>query len=183
VSARQGTMLESRHIVARGGELVELHFQRVPDAPPPAPTPTEAGATANAHEKPSSGNGSNSRPRWLTTITLGSLAVVATGIAVGFSIAYEENLSNANALRGQIGNGRCGPPSPTMQCADLARVDKAEQRNGSLANGFYVAGGATAALAAASWFLWPKAKSSGSGLRPLPLIGERSPGMALSGTW
>jgi hypothetical protein len=183
VSARQGTTLESRHVVARGGELVELHFQRVPDAPPPAPTVIAAGAAADAHEEPSSGNSSTSRPRRITTIGLGSVAVVATGIAVGFSIAYEENVSNANALRRQIGNGGCRPPSPAMQCADLGSVDKAEQRNGSLANGFYVAGGATAALAVASWFLWPKARSSGNGLRAVPLIGERSPGMALSGAW
>ena len=183
VTARQGAMLEARHVVARGGELVELHFQRVPDAPSPAPTVIAAGAVAGALEKPSSGNGSNSRPRWIATIGLGTGAVVATGVAVGFSIAYEQNVSDANALRSQIGNGGCGLPSPATQCASLRSVDKAEQRNGSLANGFYVAGGATAALAVASWFLWPKARSSGRGLRAVPLIGERSPGMALMGTW
>ena len=33
VSARQGTLSETQHVTARGGELVELHFQRVAAAP------------------------------------------------------------------------------------------------------------------------------------------------------
>ena len=41
VTARQGTVIEAQHVVARGGELVELHFQRVADPPPP-PLPSPA---------------------------------------------------------------------------------------------------------------------------------------------
>jgi hypothetical protein len=187
VAARQGTVIESKHVVARGGELVELHFQRVPDAPQPALAAIGSSPAANAHDRLVQGDGLRSRAKWITTIAFGSVAVAAVGIAIGFSIAFEQSASDASALRQHIDPGGCRVPisnSVATQCSQLANVGHSQERNGALANAFYVAGGAAAILGVAGWVLWPKAKSPGSGLHPVPIVGEGGfGGMALSGTW
>jgi hypothetical protein len=108
--------------------------------------------------------------------------VATTGVAIGFSIAFEQNASDAKALRQRIGNvDNDGCLSPTPLCSQLGRIDDAEERNGALATGFYVAGAAAAAVGAASWFLWPGRKETG--VRVLPVVGGPVTGMALRGTW
>jgi hypothetical protein len=138
----------------------------------------------SSHEKesPAAGSDARSRARRITTIALGSAALAATGVAIGFSIAFEHNASDARGQRAQIGGPtNAGCPTPTTPCSMLWQIDDAEERNGALATGFYVAGGAAAALAAASWLLWPQAKDST--VRPSPIVGAGRAGVALQGAW
>jgi hypothetical protein len=180
VSARQGTFVEQQHVTVNGGQHLELHFQRVPDVPA-SPSPTGK-ALPRESASPASGSEARARARWVMTLALGSAALAATGVAIGFSIAFEHNASDARGLRAQIGNPQnAGCPTPTAMCSTLWQVDDAQERNGALATGFYVAGGVAGGLAAASWFLWPQAKDSG--LHPSPMVGAGRAGVALHGTW
>jgi hypothetical protein len=163
VSAHLGTSTETQHVVVRGGEIAEVHLQRLPDASPSPPASVRA--TAIAPEDTGTPRADpRSRARWITVVTLGSAALAATGVAAGFSIAFEQNASDARALRQAIGSpasAGCQPPSPAAQCPQLGAIDDAEERNGALATSFYIAGGAAAALAAATWVLWPQSHSNG----------------------
>ncbi len=179
VSARQGAFVEEQHVTAQGGQLLELHFQRVPDAPP-SPPPIDP--SSHERESPASGKEARSRARRITIIALGSAALAATGVAIGISIAFEGNASDARGLRALINSPtNSGCRTPTEPCTMLSQVDDAEERNGALATWFYVAGGAAAALAAASWLLWPQAKDST--LHPSPMVGAGRAGIALQGAW
>jgi hypothetical protein len=140
VSARLGTSTETQHVVVRGGEIAEVHLQRVPDASPSPPASVRA--TAIAPEDTGTPRADpRSRARRIAVVTLGSAALAATGVAIGFSIAFEQNASDARALRQTIGSptgAGCQLASPTTQCLQLWRIDDAEERNGALATGFYM---------------------------------------------
>jgi hypothetical protein len=182
VSAHLGTSTETQHVVVRGGELVEVHLQRLPDAS--AATPASVPAAVRSPEDTGTPRADpRSRARRIAVATLGSAALAATGVAIGFSIAFEQNASDARALRQAIGSpasAGCQPPSPAAQCPQLGAIDDAEERNGALATGFYIAGGAAAALAAATWVLWPQSHSK---LGASPMVGHGTAGLALSGIW
>lgn len=188
VSARVGTFVETQHVVALGGQRVELHFQRVPDAPavPLAKADTASNrASAEPRENPSA----PSRAKWIAAVGLGSAAVVLAGIAVGFSIATEQNESDARNLAARVraetgGDSGCLPPSPAPQCGQASQDRQAEDRNAALANGFYIAAGTAAVLAGATVLFWPSSPRASTGsLRPVPLIGDRTAGFSLSGAW
>jgi hypothetical protein len=95
VSVREGTLAQSQHIVANSGEIVEVHFQHVPDAQPPAATSTLPSTVILPRD---SGHSTSTRAKWITVLGLESAAVVAAGVAVGFSVAVESTASKANGL-------------------------------------------------------------------------------------
>jgi len=178
VVARQGTAAESQHVAARGGELVELHFQRVPDAPAPTGTVGSVGPSERA-ESPTP------RAKWITTLVFGSGAVVAAGVGVGFGIASLNQSKDAANLHDEIAPGspwtgaKCaGPNAGSAPCRQLASDVDANRLNWSLSATSYVCAGALAAASVATWMLWkPK------GLVASPTIGARGAGFALGGPW
>jgi tetratricopeptide (TPR) repeat protein len=186
VTAQDGALVQSQHVVARGGELIEVHFQRVPDAPSPSVASLGWAGPARAADR--SGT-TDSRAKWVTVIGLGSAAVVATGVAIGFSIAVEKDASDADALMQRVrtdtgGNSGCLAPTPATQCAQISRDHQAEHSNAALANGFYAGAGALALLGAASFFFWPSPKApSATAVHPVPVFGDRFAGAALTGAW
>jgi tetratricopeptide (TPR) repeat protein len=182
VVARQGAAAESQHVAARGGELVELHFQRVPDAPGPTGA---IGWTATPTATPERTESRTPRAKWVTTIALGSGAVVAAGVGVGFGIASLNQARDAANLHNEIAPGSAwtrmtcsGVNAGSAPCRQLASDVDANRLNWGLSAVSYVCAGALAAASVATWMLWkPKGLVAG------PTIGARGAGFALGGPW
>src|ERR1019366_3004900 len=176
VVARQGAAAESQHVAARGGELVELHFQRVPDAPGPTGA---IGWTATPERTESR----TPRAKWITTIALGSGALVAAGVGVGFGIVSLNESKDAANVHNEIAPGsawtgtKCfGTNAGSALCRQLASDVDANRLNWSISAASYVCAGALAAASVATWMLWkPKGLVAG------PTIGARGAGFALGG--
>jgi len=185
VTAQNGALVQSQHVVANVGERIEIHFPRGPDPTPPA-APAPAWTTPALVDRDRT---PNSRARGIAVFGLESAAVVATGVAIGFSVAVENSASDANTLIGRVrmqtgGESGCLPPTPAPPCAQIARDRQDERNNAPLATGFYVGAGALAAIGAATFLAWPSRQETlGDTSHLVPLIDDRAAGAAWKGTW
>jgi tetratricopeptide (TPR) repeat protein len=186
VSVRQGSFVESQHVVARGGELVDVRFPRVPDAPD-APMaarlmpPLFAGEASSSNGKEPTGP---SRARWLAVLGVGTASLAAVGTAIGFSWAFERDRADANRLMQGVGESGCLPPSPAAACRQVRADRHAEALNAVVANGLYGTAGGLALLGAATWLFWPSSHEPWLGaLHPVVEMSTRSVGASFTGTW
>jgi tetratricopeptide (TPR) repeat protein len=180
VIARQGAMVETQHVAPRGGELVELHFQRMPDAQPPAAT-VSWNAGANSEER--EGIETASRAKWITVIALGSGAIVAAGIGVGYAIA-SENKANYAAQLGNLLDGAhigCHAASGPPACAQLGDAVSANRQYWAVSMVAYVGAGVLGAASVATWLLWGAEKPKALAVRPV--FGARSASLEVGGDW
>lgn len=181
VSAREGTLQQSQHVSARAGELVEVHFQRLPAA-------TASSAMVQTSDRESR-SVTNSGARWITAAGLEAAAIVAVGAAIGFSVAVENSAADANGLIQRVrtatrGNSGCLPPNQAPECGQVSRDRQSEHTNAAVANGLYVGAGAFAVAGAAAFLFWPSSKETpASALRLVPVLGERAGGAGLVGVW
>ena len=181
VTAQNGEVVETRHIAAHGGELVEIHFQRVADAEPPAAMTGTYDVSSRAKDIE---HRSSLKPKWIATIALGGAAVVAAGVAIGFSVAFEASGSEISSLRAQSqGTGGCSTASSAAPCPDLRSAMDAQQRNAAIANGFYVGASVAALAAGASWLFWPERKEAAHAIVATPVFGSSGAGLSVSGVW
>jgi tetratricopeptide (TPR) repeat protein len=180
VSARQGTLSETQHVTARGGELVELHFQRVAAAPAPA---VAIGWTGNgeAHERAESGA---SRAKWITVVALGSAAVVAAGFGVGFGIAAANKASDAQNVQNGFGSAwsssRCYGASAPPSCTQLASDVDSNRLNWGISAASYVGAGVLGAASFATWMLW---KPKAGAIAARPMFDAQTGGVVVDGRW
>jgi tetratricopeptide (TPR) repeat protein len=181
VSAREGTFEQSQHVAARAGELVDVHLQRPP--PPSAPSAPVWTSARVSHAVATSG------ARWITAAVLESAALVATGVAIGFSVAVEQSAADANVLIRRVqtatgGNSGCSPPTPAPECPQVSRDRQSEHTNAARANGLYVGAGAFALAGAAAFLFWPSSKETSPGaLHLVPVVADRAAGAGLVGVW
>ena len=182
VTARQGSVEESQHVAARGGELVEVHFQRLPDAA--APPPTTSVGWLGAESGPEMGvSAAPSRAKWITVIALSSGAVVAAAVGLGFGIAARDKANDAGSLHAEPGwtsTGCSGANAGSAPCRELASAVDANRLNWGISTASYVCAGALAAASAATWVLW---KPKSAALVARPSVGARSGGLVLDGQW
>jgi hypothetical protein len=180
VTARQGTLSETQHVTARGGELVELHFQRVAAAPAPA---VAIGWTASGEARERAESGA-SRAKWITVVALGSAAVVAAGFGVGFGIAAANKASDAQNVQNGFGStwssSRCSGASAPPSCAQLASDVDSNRLNWGISAASYVGAGVLGVASLATWMLW-KPKSGAIAARPL--LDAQMGGVVVDGRW
>jgi hypothetical protein len=188
VTARQGTVVETQHVVARGGELVELHFQRVPDGPEPAsaigqsvPASTEIGERTE---------GTTSRAKWITVVALGSGAVIAAGLGVGFGIASNNKFIDVQGLHDQLDagppgmGGACsGASASTPLCTKLKDDVAANRLDWTVSATAFVGAGVLALASVATWRLWRTDKPKAGSVLVRPTLSARSAGLVLGGQW
>jgi tetratricopeptide (TPR) repeat protein len=180
VSARQGVLSETQHVTARGGELLELHFQRVAAAPAPAVALgwTGSGETGERAE------GGVPRAKWVTVVALGSAAVVAAGVGVGFGVAAANKASDAQNVQNSAGSAwssnRCYGASAPPLCTQLASDVASNRLNWSIAAASYVGAGVLGAASLATWMLW-KPKSGAIAARPM--LDAQTGGVVVDGKW
>ncbi len=178
VSARQGTLSETQHVTARGGELVELHFQRVAAAPAPA---VAIGWTGSGETREHAEGGA-SRAKWITVVALGSAAVVAAGFGVGFGLAAADKASDAQNVRNSPGwsSSRCFGASAPPLCTQLKGDVDANRGYWSVSAASYVGAGILGAASLATWMLW---KPKPGALGAAPMLGAQGGGLVVDGRW
>lgn len=182
VTARQGSVEESQHIAARGGELVEMHFQRMPDAAAPAST-TSVGWLGAESGQEVGDRTATSRAKWITVIALGSGAVVAGALGLGFNIAARDKANDAGSLHaapGWTSTGCSGANGGSPPCTQLRSDVAANRQDWGISTASTLGAGVLAAACAATWVLW-KPKSAAVVARPS--VGTRSGGLVLDGQW
>jgi hypothetical protein len=180
VSARQGTLSETQHVTTRGGELVELHFQRVAAAPAPAVAIKWTGS-GETRERAESGA---SRAKWITVVALGSAAALAAGFGVGFGIAAADKASDAQNVQNSPGSAwssnRCYGASAPPLCGQLKGDVDANRGYWSVSTASYVGAGILGAASLATWMLWkPKPGALAAG----PMLGAQGGGLVMDGRW
>ena len=180
VSARQGTLSETQHVTARGGELVELHFQRVAAAPAPA---VAIGWTGGGETRERADSGA-SRAKWITVVTLGSAAVVAAGFGVGFGIAATNKASDAQNLQNGAGSSwsssRCYGASASALCTQLKGDVDANRTYWTVSAASYVGAGVLGAASLATWMIW---KPKPGAVAARPMLGAQGGGVVVDGRW
>ena len=184
VAARQGSFEQSQHVVARGGEVVEVHFQRLPDAAEPHSTTSVGWLGAQSGPETREGvSTAPSRAKWITVIALGSGAVIAAGLGLGFRIAAQDKANDAAGVHAERGwtNAEChGAAGGTPLCMQLKSDVDANRLYWGIATAATIGAGVLAAASAATWVLW-RPKSAVVVARPS--VGARSAGLLLDGQW
>jgi tetratricopeptide (TPR) repeat protein len=183
VSARQGAAVQTQHVSARGGELVELHFQRVPDAT----TPAEAlgwSAVGSGQDRQTLERAA--RAKWITVIALGSGAVVAAGLGVGFAVAAQNRASDFRAVRSELDatNQVCaGSSGNSVACMRLSEDFDANRGDSAIATAAYVGAGVLAVASVATWMLWRTDGPRAASVLLRPTLGARTAGLEVGGHW
>jgi hypothetical protein len=188
VTARQGAVVESQHVVARGGELVEVHFQRLPDATPAATMTWSAGASGQ--EAREGVESAPSRAKWVTFIALGSGAAIAAVVGVGFGVAAQNKANDVRALRAGLGsasgwtNSECaGASGSAPSCGQLNSDVSANRQDWTISTAAFIGAGVLAGASAAALTLWHTGKPKASSVRVRPVVDARSAGVLLGGEW
>jgi hypothetical protein len=183
VTSRLGTAVETQHVSAKGGEAAELHFQRLPNAPSTSP----AAAWVPARDAGDRAEAMQSRAKWITVIALGSSALVAAGMGVGFEVASGSNAADAQKVQNQLASGSAstgqpcaGSSSSNALCNQLRTDVDSNRLNWTIATASYVTAGVLGAAAAATWVLW---RPRGAAVTARPAVGAQSAGVVLSGQW
>ena len=183
VTSRLGTAVETQHVAPKGGDTLELHFQRLPDAPTTAPaTPWVAARDASERTE-----ATPSGAKWVTVIALGSGALVAAGLGVGFEVASGRNAADAQKVQNQLAPGSAwngepcaGASGSGALCSRLRSDVDSNRQNWTLATTSYAAAGVLGAAAAATWVLW---RPRGSAVTARPAVGMQSAGVVVSAPW
>ncbi len=107
----------------------------------------------------------HSSARTWTVLGLGAASLASFGLGVGFYVVSENEYANGMRLRAQLpANSACVPPvraDLANTCADLRdALTNGYPVNRDRGLGFVVAGSALAVGAVATWFLWPKRKTT-----------------------
>jgi hypothetical protein len=183
VSTLQGTVAETQHVAARGGELVELHFQQVPD--PPAPAPAAGWAAGAETREPEAARGSH--PTRVAVIALGLGASVTAAVGIGFGLAARNNANDAQRLRSGLASGSAwtndectGASASSPPCGQLKSDVDANRRDWIVSAASSVGAGVLGAASLATW-LWWKPKSFA--VTAHPAIGARDAGVVINGQW
>jgi hypothetical protein len=153
VTARQGTLFETQHVSVRGGELVELHFQRVA----PAPVPAVAIGWRGSGEPRDHAESTTLPAKWVTVVVLGSAAVVAAGFGIGFGLAAANKASDAQSAQTAISPGsawngsQCRGASASPLCTQLKGDVDANRAYWTASTLSYVGAGVLGAASLATW--------------------------------
>ena len=183
VSARQGTASETQHVTARSGEPVELHFQRVPDAPAPAPAierATRADARASAGAR-------TSHPARVAVIALGAGALAAAGVGVALDMAAQSKARDTQDTRTELAHGSAwtnlecnGASATTRLCSQLKSDVDANRLYWTVAAIIYVGAGVLGVASLATWMGW---RPKPGALVARPTLDARGAGFVLDGRW
>jgi hypothetical protein len=186
VTARHQALAETRHIRARGGELVDVHFQLASDpAPAAAPSPVStASGSPVTFEPPPKGS---LDAKWIAVLATGSGAVVAAGIGIGFALASQQSAKDVRGTRDLLdmapnpwSGSECQSPSPSAAalCSRLDSQTSTQSRQATISNWAYGIAGALGVASVVSFLFWPS-----SSVRLEPTVGGRSAGLSAGGEW
>jgi len=162
-SALEGT-------VANAGTLSTQSGAPPPEAPvEPPPVPEQASPAS-----------SSSTARWVTVAVVGSAAVIASGIALGYGVASSHDASMAATLRQQVPSC-AGVSSP--DCQSLASDVSDQQNDHVISTAMWIVGGTLAVGAVAAFLLWPRHRAGGAASSLVPVLGLGTRSAGLGTAW
>ncbi len=185
VSVTEGSLAQTQHVAAHGGELVEVHFQ----SPPATPGPLAALPASNGVDAPAPPPRDRARTaKWITVLALGSGAVVAAGLGIGLGLEARNQASRARSERTALDPSGTGaacmaPASASPSCRQLGGDVQSAERNWSLSIASYAAAGVLGAATAATWTLWHPERTTASALSIVPTVGWGQAGLVVRRSW
>jgi len=148
-----------------------------PTVPAPLVGANEPVASAVPRSEAPQGR-SVSVPRVITGAAIGGSAVVAVVLGAYFGARSQSDADTAAGFRRTYGASACSSPMGALvaTCGQWNDAVKSQNREATASIGLYVAGGALALGAVATWFLWPTStERTAAALWVAPAIG---PGVA-----
>jgi hypothetical protein len=185
---------KSATVDAVAGETA--HVTLVPDAPSTGtgtgtatstPTSTSTSTPTPTATATSTPPGADTTPvstaRLVTTASLGAAAVLSLGAGAYFGFQSQSDASNASQYRSSYPSNYCVNPtgSAVQTCSAWNDAVKAQNRDATLSNVFYVTGGVLAVGAIATWFLWPREATGASSAWVVPSVGPAGGGVVAGG--
>jgi hypothetical protein len=177
VEVRFGSAVKTVGVEALAGQDVRADFSALEPSGPnggtalPSPVAVAAPALAESlpvpEERPVS---SSSTARLVTVVVVGSAAVLAGGIGLGYGIASSHDASIAASLRQQAPTC-AGVSSP--DCQRLVSDVSAQQNDHVISTAMWIVGGALAVGAVGALFLWPRGAATVA-FSIVPAVGARS---------
>jgi hypothetical protein len=153
-----------------------------PSASPGGSNPGPAPA-----EKAEASSSSFWNGRTIMSLSLLVGGTVGVGTGVFFGLQSQSEKSQADSQGKTIGIGGCGAKgnSADPRCKTLSDTRDAQNRDALLSDVLYIAGGALAAGAVATWLLWPKGEKEPHGATSwvAPAIGPTHAGIRVGGAF
>ena len=178
VTAEGGGLHDTRPIAVGAGQTIELRFE--PLAPAVDAGPRSAAPASPPDAAPS--GPSATQTFWTAPhtwgVVLGSSAVVALGVGIGFGLAANSEKSSIVSMQGSQQHWACAGSASTG-CSTLQDEKSTQRRNGILSDVGLGLGASLAVAAGIVWFL--PADREKTGLWIAPSIGHAGGGV-LAGT-
>lgn len=92
----------------------------------------------------------------------GAVALVGLGMGIGFRVAGNAHVDDAENLRDGIPRGGCEAPAPSETCSALERAASDADRNVNLSTAGFALAGVAAVSTVAYWVLWPNDRAIGA---------------------
>lgn len=191
IEAKIGDKSAKKTIAMDVGESRELEIVIAGEAAPVGGGDPNGGTSGAGGAAQGGGNGDggtatpggNGKPGPNTTWLVVGGGVVVLGLAagVGFTMASSSKASDRDDERSKLpGPSPCGAGTPyKSQCSDIGELDDDAKRLGAYGiAGFAVAG--AAAIATATYWLWPREKKTASSVRLAPLLSVGAGGLSVS---
>jgi hypothetical protein len=175
------------HVILRTGEKNREVTATFPAAEGQTSSALEGMAPAPA----SSGGDTDASSFWnartVTSLSLLAGGAVAVGLAVDFGLQSQSENNQAEKIKSALpSTSTCANASPTYEaaCVNLRDTRAAQNRDAVLNEVLYVTGGALAAGAVATWFLWPKRQEEHPGTAWVaPIVGAAHAGVGVGGSF
>jgi hypothetical protein len=149
----------------------------------PSPAAAPPAASVDARERPTHEAGPASGARTATVAAMGGAGAVSLGAAVYLAFRSRTHANTASGIRlGQTGSACTANPNAPA-CADLSIAIQEQNRDATWSNALYVTGGALAAGAVVTWFVWPRGASGSTAItaRAIPTVGPGELGVSVDG--
>ena len=145
---RPGSESVEQKLVIRAGERARVVTVTLRSPAAEVPTPRPGGDEQPAPPEPVAS------PRHVTAAALAVAALGAAGVGLAFTLKASSDEQDASNMRGSLPANVCMGAS-TPSCQSLSDTVSSQHAAVNTATGLYIAAGALAAGAIATWFLWP----------------------------
>jgi hypothetical protein len=146
---------------------------------PSTSTPTSASASTPAGSPPDADSPSVPTAKLVTTVSLGAAAILSIGAGAFFGLQSQSDANTAAGYRNQYPKDHCVDPA-AEGCSSWNDAVVSQNRDATISNVFYVAGGVLAAGSLATWLLWPKPRASAAAW-VVPAVGPSGASVGLGG--
>jgi hypothetical protein len=184
----EGSSPAEQKVVLRAGEKNRLVVVTLRS---PAPVPAAPGEVVPQPSAPPADATASSRDgfftaRNVTVLSLFVLAAGAGGAGYYFGSQSHGDADRAASLRATIPSNACTRDSTSATCQSLSDAVDAQNREATLNQTLYIAGGALATAAIVTWIVWPRStskKEQPTSAWVAPAIGPGHVGVGVGGRW